>query len=164
MNENLIGDKTTFAIEYSILMVDPSPPYGNCIIWLEGNSLGGIEGEIYLTRVCQLLEAVILIKNKLFLEEPFYNLSHTELFNLMRKDKIDETSKYWFLYTEGFDLFDNYLYRRNDNFHFLWQLTPKVWKEFEPQGIPTQLLSAQVAIGMYEKVVNQFKNALMLSS
>ena len=88
-------------------------------------------------------------------------MSNAELFDLMQKNKIDETGKYWFMETEGFDLFNKYIYRRNEMFHFLWQLTPKVWKEFEPQGIPTELFSAQVAIYVYEEVVKQFRNALM---
>lgn len=161
MNEIVIGDKGTFAIEYSILMVNPSPPFGYCKIWLGGHFMGGIEGEVYLTRICHLIESVTSIKNKLFLEEYLYNLSDAELFELMRKNKIDETGKYWFMDTEGFDLFHKYIYRQNETFNFLWQLTPEVWEEFGSQGISTQLFSAQVAICMYEKVAKEFRNELM---
>ena len=90
-----------------------------------------------------------------------YNLSDAELFELMRKNKIDETGKYWFMDTEGFDLFHKYIYRQNETFNFLWQLTPEVWEEFSSQGISTQLFSAQVAICMYEKVAKEFRNAIM---
>lgn len=29
-------------------MLDSTPLYGDCLIWLGGNSLGGLEGETYL--------------------------------------------------------------------------------------------------------------------
>jgi len=161
MNMNLVGNKNIFAIEYSVLMVNPSPPYGDCLLWFGGNSLGGLEGEVFLTRVCSCLEGISSIKEQLFLEEYLNNLPEAELFNLMIKDKIDETGKYWFMDTEGFDLFRNYIYRRNETFHFLWQLSLRVWEEFEPQGVPTQLFSAQVPISIYEEVVGKFRNALM---
>jgi hypothetical protein len=157
MNTNLVGDKNIFAIEYSVLNVNSSPPYGDCLLWLGGNSLGGIEGEAYLNIVCDRLKGTSSIKDLLFLEKDMYNLSDVELFNLMQ----DETERYWFLYTEGFDLFNKYIYRRDETFHFLWQLNRTVWKEFEPQGVSTQLFSTQVAISVYEEVVKQFRNALM---
>jgi len=79
----------------------------------------------------------------------------------MREEKIDEKGTYWFMDTEGFDLFRTYIYRRDETFHFLWQLDPEVWEKFEPQGISTRLFSAQVAISVYEEVVTQFKSTLM---
>lgn len=79
----------------------------------------------------------------------------------MLEQKLDETGTYWFIYTEGFDLFRSYIYRQNETFHFLWQLDQEVGKEFEPQGISTQLFSTQVAISKYETVVSEFRNALM---
>lgn len=161
MTRNLIGDKKIFAIEYSVLMLESTPLYGDCLIWLGGNSLGGLEGEAYLGSVCQYLEVSSSIKEQLFLEEHLYNLSDAELFDLMWEQKIDEKGTYMFLDLEGFDLFRNYIYRRDETFHFLWQLSPKVWKRFEPQGVPTQLFSAQVAITKYEEVVKEFRNALM---
>jgi hypothetical protein len=160
MNKNLIGNKEIFAIEYSILKVNPSPPYGDCLIWLGGNSLGGLEGEVYLNRVCELLEGNLSIKALLFLEEHIYDLSETEIFELMLDEKIDEEGKYWFLYTEGFDVFNKYIYRRNETFYFLWQLAHRVWKYFEPEGVSTKLFFAPVDISVYETVVNQFKNTL----
>lgn len=161
MNPDLVGDKKIFAIEYSILRVNPYRPYGDCLIWLGGNSLGGIEGEVFLNMVCQHLEGKLSIKDLLFLEEYLYKLPDVELFDLMREDKLDERGTYWFLYTEGFDLFRSYIYRQDETFHFLWQLDRDVWKEFEPQGISTQLFYAQVPISVYEDVVKQFRNALM---
>jgi hypothetical protein len=161
MNKNLIGNQKTFGIEYSILTVNPSPPLGYCLIWIEGNFLGGIEGEMYLTRVCRLLESIITMKNQLFIEESLYSLSDVELFNLMQKNEIDETGKYWFMDTEGFDLFYSYIYRQKDTFKFIWQLIPEAWEEFRSQDIPTQLFSAQVPICIYEEVVEEFKNVIM---
>lgn len=161
MKENIIGDKRRFGIEYSILMVDPSPPYGDCRLWIGGNFLGGIEGEVYLTRVCHLLEGILSIKNELFLEDDFYNLSDVKLFDLMQKDEIDEKGKCWFMDTEGFDLFRNYVYRRDEMLHFLWQLAPQVREKYELQGFPTRLFSAQVAVSMYEEVVKQFRSVIM---
>lgn len=161
MNTTLIGNKEIFAIEYSVLMVNTSPPYCDCLFWLGSNSLGGLEGEVFLTRVCSCLEGISSIKEQLFLEEYLYNLSDVELFDLMREDKIDETGKYRFMDTEGFDLFRNFIYRRNETFYFLWQLSPRVWAEFEPQGVSTQLFSAQVGISVYEEVVREFRKALM---
>jgi hypothetical protein len=79
----------------------------------------------------------------------------------MREHKLDEKGRYVFLPTEGFDLYRSYAYRRDETFQFLWQLNQEVWKEFEPQGVPTQLFSAQVAISKYEEVVKEFRNALM---
>lgn len=111
--------------------------------------------------VCQWLEGNLLIKDQLFLEDYLYNFPDAELFDLMREQKLDEKGKYWFMDTEGFDLFRSYIYRQDEKFHFLWQLDPTVWKEFEPQGVSTQLFSAQVAISVYEEVVKQFRNALM---
>ncbi len=160
MKENVIGDQRIFAIEYTVLIVNPSPPYGDCRLWLGGNVLGGLEGEVYLNRVCKCLEGVSSIKNQLFLEENLYNLSDTELFNLMEEQKIDEKGTYWFMDTEGFDLFRSYVYRRDETFHFLWQLA-KVREEFELQGLTTQLFSVQIAISLYEEIIKKFRNLLM---
>ena len=160
MNTNLIGDKQTFGIEYSMLMVDPSPPYGFCRIWLGGNFLGGLEGEVYLTSVFFNLKSVSSTKNSLFLEDSLYSLSETEIFDLMKKDKISEDSKYWFMYTEGFDLYNKYVYRENEILNFLWQLRLEVYEEFELQYISKQLFSSQVTIPLYEEVIEQFRIAL----
>ena len=56
MIKNIIGDKEVFAIEYSISDDHFCLPYayGECRIWLDGNWLGGIEGEVYLTRVAKI--------------------------------------------------------------------------------------------------------------
>jgi hypothetical protein len=43
MLKNLIGDKKIFAIEYSIISVKRSTALGDCLIWLQGNSLGGLD-------------------------------------------------------------------------------------------------------------------------
>lgn len=161
MNTILIGDKEIFAIEYSVLTVNPSPPYGDCLLWLGSNFLGGLEGEAYLNVICGCLEGDLFIKDQLFLKKDLYKLSDTELFDLMKEHKLDEKGKYVFLYTEGFDLFRSYIYRQDETFHFLWQLDSEVWKEFEPQGVSTQLFSAQVPISIYEEVVREFRSTLM---
>jgi hypothetical protein len=160
MNANLIGNKEIFAIEYSVLTVNPYP-LGDCLLWLGGNSLGGLEGEVFLTTVCYYLEGISSIKDQLFLEEYLYNLPEAELFDLMIEQKIDESGKYWFMNTEGFDLFRSCISRRNETLHFLFQLAPEVWKEFELQSLSTQLFSAQVPISIYEESVGEFRNALM---
>jgi hypothetical protein len=49
MIENTIGNKKEFAIEYEIQKVNPSPPYGSCLIWISELSLGDIENPIFLT-------------------------------------------------------------------------------------------------------------------
>jgi hypothetical protein len=158
MNTNLIGDKAVFAIEYEVLSTEL---YGSCILWLGGNCLGGLEGEVFLDIVCQRLERISVLKNQIFLASDLYTLSNTELFDLMQEDKIDETGLYWFLYTEGFDLFRKYVYRQGEVLYFLWQLKQEVWPEFETQGISTQLFSFHLPISLYEEVTRQFKCALM---
>ncbi|HCF28646.1 MAG TPA: hypothetical protein DEV81_15915 [Cyanobacteria bacterium UBA11049] len=34
MNTNLVGNKKIFAIDYSVLIANPSSPYGDWLIWL----------------------------------------------------------------------------------------------------------------------------------
>lgn len=87
-------------------------------------------------------------------------LSDVEIFNFMEEQDRDEIENYYFLDTEGFDLFRKYIYRKGDFFHFLWQLDRDYWNEFSPRGISTNLHTAQISIATYTNIVGQFKHAL----
>ena len=87
-------------------------------------------------------------------------MSETEIFNLMKKDKISEDSKYWFMYTEGFDMYNKYVCRENEILNFICQLRLEVYEEFELQYISKQLFSSHVTIPLYEEVTEQFRMAL----
>lgn len=160
MIENIIGDKKVFAIEYSISKPNPFPPYGDCQIWLGGNCLGGIEGEVYLTRVSQILQSVYLILDKLVLPELIFQLSCEEIFKIMKEEQIDEKGTYWFMDTEGFDLLNKYVYYQSEMLYFIWQLNPDLWSEFKVGDFPGQLFFAKVPISTYTEVTNQFRDAV----
>jgi hypothetical protein len=161
MLENLVGDKKNFAIEYSIQSVNRETAFGDCLIWLRGNYLGGLEGECYLNMICQWLKRCINIKEKLFMKNELYELSDVEIFNFLEEqERNEEKDNYYFLDTDGFDLFRNYIYRKNENFHFLWQLDKDYWQEFKPKGISTSLFTAQVDIFTYINIVYTFEEAL----
>jgi hypothetical protein len=162
MLENLVGDKKNFAIEYSIQSINRETAFGDCLIWLRGNSLGGLEGECFLNMICQWLVGYLEFKNHLFLSKKLSQLSEIELFEFLNKEtesKIRE--KYFFLDTEGFDWFGSFIYRKEDNFHFLWQLDRYYMKVFELKEVSTELFTATVDINTYYNVVHQFQNRLL---
>ena len=162
MLDNLIGDTKIFAIEYSVISVRRATIFGNCLIWLGGNSLGGLEGECYLQMICRWLASPIIIKEQLFLRDSLYGLSDEEIFyTIKRQGRTEENDIYYFLDTEGFDFFRNFVYRKNENFHFLWQLEESYWEEFKPKGVSTNLFTAHVNISAYSNVVGKFEEALL---
>jgi hypothetical protein len=162
MIENIIGDKEVFAIEYSISDAHFCLPYayGECRIWLGENCLGGIEGEVYLTRVGKILQSVYLMIDKLTLPEDMHDLPDGKIFKVMQEDRLDEKGNYWFMYTEGFDLMSKYVYYRNDTLFFLWQYCPDAWDGVRAWGFPGQLFSSKVPISIYMNVTNKFKEAI----
>ena len=85
MIQNLIGKKQIFAIEYSVISINKETAFGNCLIWLQGNSLGGLEGECYLNMICHWLERRMKFKELLFLKDTLYNLSDVELFKYIEE-------------------------------------------------------------------------------
>jgi hypothetical protein len=159
---NIIGDKKVFAIEYSISDAHFCLPYayGECRIWLGGNCMGGIEGEVYLTRVGKILQSVYLMIDKLTLPEDMYYLPDSEIFRVMEEDRLDEQGTYWFMYTEGFDLMSKYVYYQNDMLYFLWQWQAKVWDDFKIGDFSGQIFSSKVPISIYMNVTNNFKEAI----
>ena len=159
---NIIGNKNKFAIEYSIVFTKKKTAYGDCIIWLEGKCLGGLEGECYLNMICQWLERQVEFKDNLFFTEDLYKLSSQELFNFMEeKAEYEIKENYRFLDTEGFDLFRSYIYRKDDKFNFIWQLDRDYWEEFKAQDVSIKLFTATVDIKIYCDIIFQFKNALL---
>lgn len=163
MIENIIGDKTLFAIDYSISDDHSSLryPYGDCRIWLDGNCLGGFEGEVYLATVYRILRSVYLMIDKLTLPDDLYDLSGNEIFTIMKEGQLDEKGTYWFMDCEGFDLISNYVYYRNNTLFFLWQYCPDAWDGVRAWGFPGQLFSAEVPISTYIEVANKFKDSIV---
>jgi hypothetical protein len=161
MIEKIIGDRKKFAVQYSMSSINISPPYGDCRIWLNGYSLGGIEGEVYLTRVCKVLQSLCPTMDEISLPENLYSLSSNDIFRIMKEEKIDEKGTYWFMNTEGFDLSSKYVYRRQENLYFLWQLNPNAWNDFKTGDYPGQIFSAVVSVSLYNEVAEQFKAELM---
>ncbi len=163
MIENVIGDKTLFAIDYSISDDHSSLPYpyGDCRIWLGGNCLGGFEGEVYLATVCRTLRSVYLMIDKLTLPENLYDLSYNEIFTIMKESQLDEKGTHWFMDCEGFDLMNNYVYYRNDTLFFLWKYCPDAWDGARAWGFPGQLFSAEVPLSTYIEVTNKFRDSLV---
>ena len=162
MIKNIIGDKEIFAVEYSISEDHFCLPYayGECRIWLSGNCLGGIEGEVYLTRVADLLQSVYLMINNIALPKDMYDLPDSEIFKALEEDRLDEKGTYWFMYTEGFDLMSKYVYYQNDMLYFLWQLKPQSWNYSKVVDFPGQLFSSKVPISIYINITNKFKEAI----
>jgi hypothetical protein len=162
MIKKVIGDKKRFAIQYSVASNNISPPYGDCKIWINGHSLGGIEGEIYLTRVCKILKSLCLMIDEISLPENLYDLPYDEIFRIIKEEEIDEKGTYWFMDTEGFDLIRKYVYRRQEKLHFLWQLNPDVWNEFKIGDYPGEIFLAIVPVSVYSEVVDQFEDEIVM--
>jgi hypothetical protein len=166
MIENIIGDKAIFAIQYSISDFHSSLlyAYGECQIWLSGDCLGGIEGEVYLTRVYKILQSVYLMSDKLTLPEDIYDLPDSEIFKILEENQLDEKGTYWLLDTEGFDMMSKYVYYRNNILFFLWQyrLDTHTWNDIKVWGFPGQLFSAKVPIYTYIEVTNKFRDSLIM--
>jgi hypothetical protein len=158
MIENIIGDKAVFAIQYSISDDHYCLPYayGDCLIWLGGNFLGEIEGEVYLTRVGKILQSVYLMTDKLTLPEGMYELPDSEKFKVM-----EENWAYWFMDTEGFDSISKYVYHQNDVLYFLWELRSEVSNILKIGDSSRQLFSAKVPISIYTEVTNEFRDRLV---
>jgi hypothetical protein len=163
MIENIIGDKTIFAIDYSISDDHSSLryPYGDCRIWLGGNCLGGLEGEVYLATAYELLQSIYLIADKLTLPEDLYDLPDNEIFIIMKEERLDKKGTYWFMYSEGFDIMNKYVYYRNNTLFFLWQYRLDEWNGVKAWGFPGQLFSAKVPISTYIEVTNKFRDSLV---
>jgi hypothetical protein len=161
MVNNIIGNREVFAVQYSLLQSNSFLPYGDCKIWLGGNYLGGIEGEVYLATVSKLLNSVCLIIEKLILPRDVFKLSASEIFRMMEEEQIEEVGTYWFMYTEGFDLFSKYVYYQDEMLYFLWQFNPDVWNDFKIGDFPGQIFSAKVPLSTYTEVVNQFRDNVL---
>ncbi len=160
MNTNkIIGNPSDFAIEYSI-SIPSCPPFGKCRLWLQGMFLGDIEDENYLSTICCCLEGFFKNKDLFFLDDYLYNSSDEDIFDLMVEEKIDETGKYWFLYTSGFDAFLKYVYRKDDCFQIIWMLDPELKNQEEYQQYPSKTCSAKIDIAIYTEVVTRFRRDL----
>ena len=157
---DIIGDPNEFAIEY-IILSNVSPPFGRCRLWFANIFLGDIEEEIYLSTTCYCLESVLENKNALFLNEEFNDVSESEIFNLMIEGKkINYSGIHEFMIILGYDLFDNYIYRKNDDLCVVWMIDREIQQEKKYQGYLSQVCFATVNINIYEEVVSKFRNKL----
>lgn len=155
--KKVIGEPQTFAIEYSIVDFFGPVPYGGCRLWFEGNFLGDIEDFNLLTTIEVFVYPIIETKDSFCLDASFLNFSEFDIFERMKNEEING---HHYLPIEAFDAFYNYVYYREDFFHFLWMLNPnrKDWEEYE--NFPTGFFSAKVSIYTYEQVVLEFRNDL----
>jgi hypothetical protein len=159
MENNLIGEKKVFAIEYAIRNEPGIHFFGSCKIWLSDFFLGDFENDVFLIAVIRSLNGVLNTSN--FTSTiPLLPSTSKELLTLMEGDEIPDIANNYFLAIEGFDHFLKLFFRKADEIVFYWSLHPDIESNSEYENYPKMVRSFTLPITIFENVVNKFKETL----
>jgi len=142
---NLIGDKSSFGIEYEI--VPSNPRLGYMRLWLEGKYIGEIEDIHVLSASLYQLE----IDPTSIEGCQFINESPEKIYELMCLTSTTDTYKYVCSPGEAFDDFRIYWYTCNGKLYFVWGLVDEPF--FEYPGYPRGVQSAMVPVDEFQRIV-----------
>jgi hypothetical protein len=154
MKHGIIGERSTFAIEWQITSLQSRIPYGHCVIWIEDNLLGDREDEVFLISVFNSLQRLLSARDRIPAIPNELPESGEELLHLA------EMSNNHFLPIEGFDEFVKLVFRDADRLIILWSLHPKLLLRAEHQSYPSQVIRAAVPIEVAAQVVDEFGGAV----
>ena len=149
MNSNVIGDKNSFAIEWSLLK--SNSPYGSVVLWLNGFQIGAKGASEYLYQLKSTLTILVEVKNELLKCYKNYLL-------LRVKDNeiwdVEEIGEYSIMASECSDDFGSRVFFDGNNFIILWQL---VGKNYTYTGIKRRkLYRCEISDEVFTKVAYEF--------
>ena len=162
MKTNVIGDKSSFAIEFAEIIPDWGPPEGAaksgiCAIWLAGHKLHEEGNTLYLDGL--LPDFQCLVNAEVTTGNPLpATTSANEL--LLEMEQKEELTPHVLLYTGGFDDFLTLFSKGPEYTTFLWAVRPIVAKFDEYRHYPKDVQKVLVKNEDIRRVVEGFADAL----
>lgn len=123
MENNVIGDKSVFAIEYGEIEFSGLIRYCVCGLWLAGKRMGDVHSPIFVDTFLASLRGLDLAKPTLNVPEK-WPATAQDLLNMMQGEGLPEAAAHYFLAIEGFDDFLKLYFKSFQATTFIWAIHP----------------------------------------
>jgi len=144
----LIGDKNSFAIEFTIENTQHNI-MGHNILWLNNQYIGAWEDISILTLVLDSLYPMYLNQN---------DITDKDLNKILLDIENDTCTLDTLCIDDTYDDFEKRIFKQNDEFIFIWKLYKDSY--FTYKNYDYDLKIARISIKKYDKVLLEFKKFL----
>ncbi|KEQ11796.1 hypothetical protein [Endozoicomonas numazuensis] len=154
VNEKVIGNKYTFAINYEIESVSPSI-MGRVCLWVGNTCIGTIDDTNLLSVTLYQLKKM----NPVMLDgTQFRGLKESQIYQTIKSDNNLELDRYFMSFGESFDDFSIVAYFLDGFMCFIWILLDHPF--FTYINYPKDIQFAKVPINVFSEVIAQFEDEL----
>lgn len=158
--DKLIGDKLSFAVEYSAVKTSGSLHYGECGVWIAGVLLQDIRTEIFVESVLMELKGLLKVPSSSDPPPPAPRDSHKFLDEMEGRGELASPDSHFFLAVEGFDGFLKLFFKSDDQTTFWLALHPDVQVPTSKELQGGVVISAGVPNQEIESVVKRLEQEL----
>lgn len=162
METNVIGDKSSFAVEFGEIFLQGGATFGQGGLWISGHQLHEAGTSVCLDTVLAGLQGIANatpIKDR----QPFSPSSAEELLLMMRGQGLADVHQHYFLPIEAFDDFLKLFFKGPEYITFVWAVHPEVIDLAVYQGYPKGVQTSLVEGSEFRHVVDQFARLVKMT-
>lgn len=162
METSVIGEKSSFAVEFGGISLQGKATYGQCGLWIAGHQLHEPGATVCLDTVLAGLQGIASAFSMQGSAPPS-PASADELLLMMQGQVVPDVGRHYFLPIEAFDDFLKLFFKDPECTTFMWAIHPDVaglpiYEEY-PAGVQT----ACVKNPEFQRVVDRFARAVEIS-
>ncbi|MCU0436264.1 MAG: Imm42 family immunity protein [Raineya sp.] len=155
----IIGNKSNFAIEFEVISIRKNSIYGDIRLWLQGKYLGDFMDSDYLLPVSSYFTSLLEYQENFKLDTEIENLSYKEIFEIHRRQQIQDVISYKlrkFCDRPPFDAFHDICFIKEDKLVFVWKVREQTeWYSVSLKEYNKDVQTAEILLSDYENVVNE---------